>query len=93
MHILDAVTLLRPGTKWNLSGNSLTQAIDDSPRVSVPTWEEIQTILDRFDYYDKRAVAYPPIGDQLDALWKGGQAADDMRAVVNAVKTQYPKPE
>jgi hypothetical protein len=45
------------------------------------------------DYKMQRAAAYPPIGDQLDALWKGGDAAAEMLAQVQAVKAQYPKPE
>jgi hypothetical protein len=44
-------------------------------------------------YKTQRAVAYPPIGDQLDALWKGGDAATEMLAKVQAVKAKYPKPE
>jgi hypothetical protein len=40
-----------------------------------------------------RATEYPPIGDQLDALWKGGEAAAEMLAKVQAVKAKYPKPE
>jgi len=40
-----------------------------------------------------RAPAYPPIGDQLDALWKSGAAAAEMLVLVQAVKTKYPKPE
>jgi hypothetical protein len=40
-----------------------------------------------------RSAKYPPIGDQLDALWKGGTAATDMLAKVQAVKAKYPKPE
>jgi len=39
-----------------------------------------------------RAAEYPPIGDQLDALWKGGDAAAEMLATVQAVKAKYPKP-
>jgi hypothetical protein len=42
-------------------------------------------------YADKRVAEYPPIGDQLDALWKGGDAAAEMLAKVQAVKTKYPK--
>jgi hypothetical protein len=42
-------------------------------------------------YAQKRAVEYPPIGDQLDALWKGGDAAAEMLAAVQAVKAKYPK--
>ena len=43
-------------------------------------------------YKDKRQPEYPPIGDQLDALWKGGDAQTEMLAKVMAVKTKYPKP-
>jgi hypothetical protein len=42
-------------------------------------------------YRYKRAVEYPFIGDQLDALWKGGEAAAEMLAKVQAVKDKYPK--
>jgi hypothetical protein len=44
------------------------------------------------EYQRQRAAEYPPIGDQLDALWKGGDAAADMLAKVQAVKAKYPKP-
>ena len=44
-------------------------------------------------YAKSRAAEYPPIGDQLDALWKGGDAATAMLAQVQAVKAKYPKPE
>ena len=42
-------------------------------------------------YKAKRAAEYPPIGDQLDALWKGGEAAAEMLAMVQAIKAKYPK--
>jgi hypothetical protein len=42
-------------------------------------------------YKYQRAAAYPSIGDQLDALWKGGDAAAEMLARVQAVKAEYPK--
>ena len=34
---------------------------------------------------------YPSIGDQLDAIWKGGDAQADMLKQVMAVKNKYPK--
>jgi hypothetical protein len=52
-----------------------------------------QAELARTEYQRNRAAEYPPIGDQLDALWKGGEAAAAMLAQVQAVKTKYPKPE
>ena len=51
----------------------------------------IQAELDRTAYIALRAAEYPPIGDQLDALWKGGDAAAEMLVIVQAVKTKYPK--
>jgi len=42
-------------------------------------------------YKYKRAAEYPAITDQLDALWKGGDAAAEMLAKVQAVKAKYPK--
>ena len=43
------------------------------------------------EYKYNRQAEYPPIGDQLDALWKGGEAAAEMLAKVQAVKNKYPK--
>ena len=43
------------------------------------------------DYAQARREKYPPIADQLDAVWKGGEALDEMRAQVMAVKEKYPK--
>lgn len=47
----------------------------------------------RTQYQRDRAAEYPSIGDQLDALWKGGDAATAMLAQVQAVKAKYPKPQ
>lgn len=44
------------------------------------------------DYRARRAMAYPPLTDQLDAVFKGGEALEDMRARVLAVKAAHPKP-
>jgi hypothetical protein len=56
--------------------------------------EQIEDYVDKFsDYKALRLNEYPPIGDQLDALWKGGEAAVEMLAKVQAVKAKYPKPE
>ena len=62
------------------------------------TLEELQTEETRLlaeyansEYQRQRATAYPSIGDQLDAIWKGGEAEADMLATVQAVKAKYPK--
>jgi hypothetical protein len=42
-------------------------------------------------YQELRAAAYPPVGDQLDAMWKGGEPQASMLATILAVKAEYPK--
>ena len=42
-------------------------------------------------YSEKRLRSYPPIGDQLDALWKGGDDAAAMKVIVDKVKSDNPK--
>ena len=51
----------------------------------------VQDLIDKNIYKQQRAFEYPSITDQLDALWKGGEAAADMLARVQAVKDKYPK--
>lgn len=70
----------------------------DDPAVWLPqctpiTDEEAEALrpVVLLTYADKRRAEYPPIGDQLDALWKGGDAAAEMLAAVQAVKAKYPK--
>lgn len=45
------------------------------------------------DYAEARRSEYPPIEEQLDALWKGGSEAEAMRSRVISVKQRFPKPE
>lgn len=44
------------------------------------------------DYQSLRAAEYPPIGDQLDALFKAGVFPESMAAIITGVKAKYPKP-
>lgn len=91
MDIIQAAKQLT-GVDWNLRGNVLEQAEDNNPRVPAPSMEAIQALMNTVAYRDLRRPEYPSIGDQLDALWKGGQAAADMLAQIEAVKAKYPKP-
>lgn len=45
------------------------------------------------DWYALREDAYPSLKDQLDAMWKGGDAAMEMAALVQSIKDRYPKTE
>lgn len=42
-------------------------------------------------YQELRRAAYPPIGDQLDAMWKSGVDEAAMKIIILDVKTRYPK--
>lgn len=44
------------------------------------------------NYAELRRNEYPDIRDQLDALWKGGDALEAMRQKVMDVKVKYQKP-
>jgi hypothetical protein len=44
------------------------------------------------DYAQLRRGEYPEIREQLDALWKGGQALEEMKQKVLGVKQKFPKP-
>lgn len=67
---------------------------------TIPTLEEVENESQRLtqldvdlSYQKKRRAEYPSIGDQLDALWKGEAALEEMRAKVMAIKNKYSKPE
>ena len=52
---------------------------------------QVNAWVDPDAYKFARIQEYPSIGDQLDALWKGGNDAAEMLAKVQAVKVKYPK--
>ena len=90
-----AMNNLRPNADWVIRGDIVDWA--DTNQIK-PTDEEIRAEVARLQveaaanaYKTKRAREYPPIGDQLDALWKGGAEAEAMLAKVQAVKARYPK--
>jgi hypothetical protein len=71
----------------------------DDPAVWLPqctpiTDEEAEALRPKpaeLTYAQKRAAEYPPIGDQLDALFHAGVFPAEMAALVQAVKDKYPK--
>lgn len=50
-----------------------------------------QALVDANAYKASRAVEYPAIGDQLDALFHAGVFPAEMAAAIQAVKDKYPK--
>jgi hypothetical protein len=83
---------------WTDSKNKIYDnfvVIDDSKEK--PTEEFLESELVRLqaewdaqDYSRNRQAEYPPIGDQLDALFHAGVFPADMAAQLQAVKDKYP---
>lgn len=72
-----------------------TREIDDpitGEKITVDIQKEEIVRADDPDYYAKRRAEYPPLAEQLDAVWKGGQAQAEMLAKIQAIKNKYPKP-
>jgi hypothetical protein len=66
-------------------------AFDADNNIVIYDEATVQAYIDAHSYIAKRQSEYPTIGDQLDALWKGGDAQTEMLAKVMAVKAKYPK--
>ena len=95
MNKVNAIQSLRPKAQWVLRGDDLEWLDTEQTQ---PTEAEITAEVARLQAeYDAQAYArsrvqeYPPIGDQLDALFKAGVFPADMAAAIQAVKDKYPK--
>ncbi len=73
----------------------LVETRNPMPEGAVEGEFDIEEVGGRFiladDYATRRTAEYPPIADQLDALWKGGEEAEAMRRRIAAVKRKFPK--
>lgn len=92
---IQAIISLVPGAEVTVRGEEVEWY---NPSVAPVTDAEIaaevirlQAEYDAKEYQRKRAPEYPPIGDQLDALFKAGAFPADMAAKIQAVKDKYPK--
>lgn len=99
IEISDALHTLCPGSTWSVGDTYESIKNFKSDEYQLPSEEEInaeisrlQEIVDGYEYQRQRAPEYPDIKDQLDAIWKGGDAYNEMLAKVMAVKDKYPKP-
>jgi hypothetical protein len=82
---------------WSIEGNSYEgiKWSDESPKPTKEEfdilWESTQKSINATVYKAKRAIEYPAIGDQLDALFHAGVFPPEMAALIQAVKDKYPK--
>ena len=78
--LYPSVTTILENSAFDAQGNQVTIDMD-----AVNAW------VDPEAYKYQRVQEYPPIGDQLDALFKAGVFPADMAAAIQAVKDKYPK--
>lgn len=94
--IAQACINLRPNAGVSVDENGIHwHSIDES---DIPLEADIaaeaarlQAEYDAKEYRRQRAAEYPPIGDQLDALFHAGVFPAEMAAQIQAVKDKYPK--
>jgi len=66
-------------------------AYDNDGKIIEYNEATVQAYIDAHSYKQLRAREYPPIGDQLDALYKAGVFPAELAAQIKAVKDKYPK--
>jgi hypothetical protein len=94
MNIAKILSIIRPGAEYTIHANDYERLewLDTTQiKPSLKEIEDGQKQLDALAYREKRAAEYPPVGDQLDALWKGGADAAAMKATIESIKAKYPK--
>ena len=87
MILMEAIFKLNP-TVVTIRGDV---AYDANEQVVPYDLSAAQALVDANAYKQQRVQEYPPIGDQLDALFKAGVFPADMAAAIQAVKDKYPK--
>lgn len=71
---------------------TIEDTVGESRTVDIPKEEIVCPTIP--DYYALRRNAYPPIGEQLGATFKGVESPEfiEMQVRIEAVKALYPKP-
>ena len=86
MNLHDAIYKLNP-TVVTIRGDV---AYDANDQVVAYDLAAAESLVAANAYQEQRASAYPPITDQLDTIYHEG--IDAWKAVITAVKEEYPKP-
>jgi hypothetical protein len=92
---MQAILSLVPGAQVTVRGDEVEWI---NPSVASVTEQQIaveqvrlQAEYDANEYQRKRVREYPPIGDQLDALFHAGVFPEEMAEKIQAVKNKYSK--
>lgn len=90
-NLVEILSIIRPKSLF-VCGETY-ESIEWKDVSEKPTKKEILDHVEVVKVRKKRGREYPSIEDQLDAIWKGGQAQADMKEKIDAVKTRNPKPQ
>jgi len=95
---IQAIQSLVPGAEVSVAvhDDSVTWINPENPPVTdeqiAAEQHRLQMIHDWHEYRRNRAVEYPTIQEQLDALYHAGVFPPEMSARIRAVKEKYPAP-
>jgi len=98
--IFDAIKAIMPNAEFGVEDNDYNKIdwYSDPSVFAKPTKEvvdakvaELQAAYNAKEYQRDRADEYPPIGDQLDALYHAGIFPTEMANAIKAIKDKYPK--
>jgi len=96
-NILKAILAINPKAEFTVSAEDVKQIVwnENTTPISekdiLAKQKELQAEYDAKEYQRKRVNEYPPIGDQLDALYHGGVFPKEMADLIKSVKEKYPK--
>ena len=95
---IQAIQSLVPGAEVSVAvhDDSVTWINPENPPITAEQiaaeQQRLQMIYDWHEYRRNRAVEYPTIQEQLDALYHAGVFPSEMAARIRAVKEKYPTP-
>jgi len=95
--ILNSILAINPNAEVTMNGDDLksiqwkngTKPISEADILAKQ--KELKTAYINNKYQRDRVNEYPPIGDQLDALYHGGVFPKEMADLIKSVKDKYPK--
>ena len=90
--IVKAILAINPKAEVGWDGNDIdTCKIEWLSGTAEISKTDIKAKMTSMAYIGKRQAEYPPIGDQLDALYHGGVFPKEMTDILKAIKDKYPK--
>ena len=96
INISDAIEILRPGSKWSITGNVYSNLNWLDTEQTQPTEEEIVQKVAELEYQEEineyqrqRAAEYPAYADQFDKIYHSGVTA--WKSKIKLIKDKYPK--